>query len=68
MFIDRGVFEKLLEYKAIKQFDSSAITFRESLEKAFREKWDKFAEAKIQRKKATQSALFEKDERQKRLI
>jgi len=67
-FINRGVYEKLLEYKGIKQFDSSAITFRESLEKAFMEKWDKFAETKIQRKKVTQTALFEKDERQKKLI
>jgi hypothetical protein len=67
-FINRGVFEKLLEYRDIKILDNSAITFRESLEKAFIEKWDKLAETKIQRKKATQTALFEKDERQKRLI
>jgi hypothetical protein len=67
-FINRGVFENLLEYKGIKLLDNSAKTFKESLDKAFKEKWDKFATTKTQRRKATQEALFEKDERQKRLI
>ena len=67
-FVNRGVLEKLLEYKGIVLLDASLTAFRESLGKAFMEKWDKFAETKIQRKKAAQPALFEKDERQKRLI
>ena len=67
-FVNRGVLEKLLEYKGIVLLDASVTAFRDSLAKAFKEKWDKFAETKIQRKKATQTALFEKDERQKKLI
>jgi hypothetical protein len=67
-FVNRGVLEKFLEYKGIVLLDASVTAFSESLAKAFKEKWDKFAETKIQRKKATQTALFEKDERQKKLI
>jgi hypothetical protein len=67
-FVNRGVLEKLLEYKGTVMLDASVTAFRESLARAFKEKWDKFAETKIQRKKVAQTALFEKDERQKRLI
>lgn len=67
-FVNRGVLEKLLEYKGTVLLDASVTAFRESLAKAFKQKWDKFAENKIQRKKAAQTALFEKDERQKKLI
>lgn len=67
-FINRGVLKSLLEYKGIKLFDKSVKTFKESLDKAFEEKWDKFTVTKIQRSKATQEKLFEQDDRQKKLI
>ncbi len=66
--VTRGVFLKILELKGFRSLDKNALDFKESLEKAFKNKWDQLAEQKIRTKRGTQKALFEENGREKKLV
>lgn len=66
--VDRKALGILQGLKGIKELDNVATGYKESLDRAFKEKWEKLTELRIQRKQEAQDALFERDEKQKKLI
>lgn len=55
--VTRGVLARMLELKKISELDKNAAAYRESLDNAFKEKWDEIAKKKMQRKQGIQRVL-----------
>lgn len=66
--VTRAVLAKVLELKGISNLDKSASAYKDSLERAFNEKWDKLVEKKTQLRRGMQETLFDENGGQKKLI
>lgn len=66
--VTRGVFEKVVEKKSIKDIDANAALFKGFLDRAFQEKWELLLVQKIRTKDDKQELLFDSEEKQRKLI
>lgn len=66
--VTRGILARLIELKGIDSLDENAAVYKDSLERAFIEKWNRLVEEKAKLKKGYQENLFNENGGQKKLI